>query len=1143
MKNYSIKNRILSAALCLCIALSSFSFLAYLAPKVFGVAAAETTFSDFNTAVNLSNGQFTGSTSVAPASPSAWTGEYIGRNAVDDNTGEFLGNLGGNVVSGVISLDANFTKNYDDLKLDIYPEFKKTAVPGTPFGAKSENPIGGFNYPNTNKNVLMINTDGSRTAYGYSSESITLAANSYYKISAWVKTGIFGDQQGAAFTLVGLAEPVGIWNIDTVNGLPKDGDRLPILTTHNNYGFVEQILYIAVGPNTESAQIRLSVGDNADSDHYFLSKGYAFFANVTAYQMSPTNFHFETVGLNNRQNVLVYDMNPTSLLKVKDKNGNLIEAGSFSGGKNGWSRIDDDDNIDPLYWNTYNGAGAFAEGLDAFGFLADPRTPNGEFDILRNNERGDNNIMVLSSFEGNEKYRAVSAGIRSGGILVEKEKYYRLSMWYNTQNGASATVTVSGHDTSYLGKLGDYQNGSLSTDNNAGRYGWQRTTFYIKGSAFSDVEINVELWLGGEGGYSSGIVMFDDITFEEITYRQHTDNKFGGTRISIDSFGSAGTGVSNGDFSEMDFGEENIFPLAPTGWTFIDTKEAGTTGHSNNLVKTDDIIHGVAPTEEIHYAANRFENYAGIENPRPSSDLFGRVNVLLMHSPVSAAFGYRSGGISISAETDYKLTVSLRTSLQGFGAALILKNGNSIVANIEGIHSSYFKDYSFYISNVGGSATLSLEIWLGLTDRVDNTSKLSAGHMFVNTVSLETLQPAEGETATVLAERMEEYNRAAHPSDLPFAVYKLGAYDFYAFDRYSADPIKPMYDMSLSQGPYTINRAGLITDKGENIVPDYFYDAHMRVDPRFTNVLYLENVNPGWSRYQADNTLALYADSYYKIDFSIMVEIQPDPNKNAIGAGIWLGEKGIEDIRNTYRFPVLQTPDGPQYEAAFKTFSFYYAVGSMNDSVSWTVSLGGKDMPNQAIAGRVFLNHILVTAIDSATFDSETARLEEEAEDAGEGTFFPWLKIDKRNPIDEEYPDEETTDKDEGCDTVAWYVIPSILFAAAIFVALGAVVVKKFMAKHPKSKGGEKTAAYDRKEAHIRAAKDKEETEVMRSSDSVYDKFDEADDVVYTKKVKREKSVEGDAVVYAEKFAETPETAEKFLETEETPSFENEFDD
>jgi len=544
-------------------------------------------FNDYaNTELKVSNNQFNNFGSGYPYSPNSWTGAYLGNYA---NT---------SLVGGVITLtseDYLNEDNYEEVKLYKYKEYENKEIPKTPFGINTSIPNGDLYYPNTNKNVLMINTNGATVSYAYTSNDISLDANAFYKFSVFVKTGDFTQSQGAVIKLTNFTDEkdVGFWNINTLTSL-KDADGNYELTKDNLYGWKEYSIYVATGNTEESVKLSLQVGDFSE-DYVTPSNGYAFFDNINAYKISATTFYQETARFSNhtKDYNTVKDNNDYNYLQ---SNGNVI--GDFSNGLTGWTDITVDKD-----GNHFGGANKYIYNAmnnlapdNAIEFVADPVAPKGK---IADNNVSTNNIFVLKS------KNKVQAGVISDDIFIQRNKYYRIGVWTNAQDlgvGSQASVVISGQSSIaandyILEKVAD--DSIAVNDGIEARYGWKELSFYVRGSSLRDVNINIELWLGYTTP-SSGIVMFDEITFTEINYTEYKDYNTTGTLVNVDAEVPS-TGVANGLFSTAGDNDEYKYPLKPADWTMHDGASVATTGYSNNPVNTDNLAMGIIATDAEHF--------------------------------------------------------------------------------------------------------------------------------------------------------------------------------------------------------------------------------------------------------------------------------------------------------------------------------------------------------------------------------------------------------------------------------------------------------------------------------------------------------------------------------------------------------------
>ena len=245
-KKTSLKQKLTAMIIAFAMILSTFTFVS--TGSSFTADAAITEAFQ-NTSVSVPNGEFNESSGAAPRVPSSWTSAPLG------NTPE------GGTVNGVVDLSlSNITKDnaLENLKLDGYDEFKHGISDHlTPFG-KDDGKFEG-----SDSDALMINSNGSKVAYGYKSATLSLTSNSYYKISAWVKTGAFGSgtNDGASIKITGLKNPLVFSGIDT-----SSEEK----TLINDYGWREYSFFIETSTMyNSSVEISLQLGNSYDyTDKY-----------------------------------------------------------------------------------------------------------------------------------------------------------------------------------------------------------------------------------------------------------------------------------------------------------------------------------------------------------------------------------------------------------------------------------------------------------------------------------------------------------------------------------------------------------------------------------------------------------------------------------------------------------------------------------------------------------------------------------------------------------------------------------------------------------------------------------------------------------------------------------------------------------
>ena len=1032
--------------------------------------------------LSISNKQFKESSGSTPGEPSNWTGSGI------------AGSSSGRVVSGVLSLkpeDYNDATKEDDVyKLKRYPEYAN-AVPQTPFGTSE--------YKDTNKNVLMINTVDSTTAYGYTSETVTFAAGGFYRLSAYVKTGKFAQGTGAAIKLNGLPEEVAFKNIDTVSDLEKDANSLPILTKDNLYGFEKYTFYIAAPLIADSTvTMSLQVGDaTEDEENPYLrpAQGYAFFDNIVAEQISANAFYLETNAAQAQENVIIKDFNEASYLTdsgditylYNDTADTGNDIGSFNnvatnGLPDGWSRISDVENA--VGGNgrafVYDAGNSFVEDNE-WNLSAPPMSPVGKQD-------GDSKIFILHSDE------KVSFGYHTPTYTVLRNTYYRLSFFAKTENingGSGATAVLRGTSgvESSDNKLNVTSSMLTGDTANVMRYGWKQQVFYIKGSALRDYNFRLEFWLGQPGSETSGTAMFDEVRIEKITPAQYTANSSSGTLVTFDPT-FTDTGVTNGSFYEAGEYEEYKYPLVPASWTLITPDTAETEGFKDNPVEsTKDVVSGIISTESAHFDANR-GNYNNAVNPTP-----GGANLLMISSVENTAIAYRSAAVSTEADKVYRMSVELNTEyLSGYGANLVLKSGNNVIATVEGIKGGDgFKTYDFYIDSGSSAHSVALEIWLGMNDRIDNTTKLASGTMFVKSVSFKEYTqenfPANYAAYSELAAKYDSL-RSNGAKSINFATYAFGKFDLSAYDYYSGGVVKVPYNWNLTVGSesnvvYGIFDYNSLPAENRTEIPDKFINSG---DTQSNGVLYLRNKAPGYSAISTNNAISLAENSYYLVQVSIKIDITEESrnDKEVIGAGIALSNSlekdfSFKNIKDTSTQSDSSNPNSIDYET-FKTYSFYIKTSETAD-IGLAITLGDTLLPNKQCSGRVYVNNIKVVQINNV--DYETA-----VEDIDDDEQYK-MNVDLSTASEDEDNNEEEPAKTE----IAWWLIPSILFAVALLIVVIGTFIRKLLDRRAEKKSVQVKNSYDRKATLHKIHNDKENGDTVDASVDV-DDYDEFDDTV-----------------------------------------------
>lgn len=1157
-----LKNKTITVVLALAIALSFLIGIDF----SHKTALAEDDVTEFPpTSVGISNPQFDSSSGSYPAVPSSWTGA-----AADGGSGR--------VISGVVDLsDAYFGKDSGNEKfeLDQYPEYADDKnKPQTIFGEKGK-------YKGTDEKALLINTaPGAEIAYSYKSSDMSFSPNSFYRVSAWVKTGDFAPDTGATIKLTGLGENCSFMNINTVKDIEK-ANGIPVLTADNDYGWVKYTFYVRTSASyTRTVNLLLGVGDSVKGDDEDpdvmprAAKGYAFFDTVDAERISAHDFATETLSfeLTDKQNVYANASGTAMALDLYEpisftaENGK--EIGTFSQNTELWDTNvfydeygDNNDSTGVAHSSVYSSESRitdFDSDDNIHGFTQNPWSPLGRAEyetVAELNPMFDGahnaDIMMINTYDGN-RFQSAAYGIGSPTVKIDRFKYYRFGVWVKgdsvegssgisilvkgKRNGASNFKTLS----SYSGLNGD------STDN--AHYGWKEQVVYIRGSMLYEYDVKFELWLGTPSSKASGIALFDNVTFTELKYSEYTgmSGADGGNVLTIDQSASD-TGINNGNFKTVgDIGdlENPEFPLPVADWTFVTPDTAETTGFSKEKVNTDNAVHGILPTDDDMFSQIQASGaIPGVKNPAHMYS--GLENVLLLSSTTPTAIGYKSTAFTLTSGQGSKVTVDLAVDgvTSGNGAALILKTSTGgIVSAIQNIKTTNgaFKTFTFYLDAPRSNQTLVLELWLGTGDRNKNASNLSNGNVYVRNVGMTEWTIDEGSTiAAEYAKIAENYKTAittaAMRDALDYAVYSFSAptfdyYDIYSYASNSGFGIPYQWSRSSANGN-VISGIFNTADMKDLTV----YDGFDKKDQTGT-MLYIFNTDINRTTYTCDNTITLEANKYYRLDVTAKVRVTDEVRKDETSIGANLRLTGttaefanIKDTTTVIAKDHETDEDILDYET-FKTFSFFISTGDNGGDVGLEITFGGADRSGY-IQGKLIIADIAMNEVDNLDY-----------EDAEKDTDNDYVTAVALSDTAEDEDDDNT---EAPSSEIQWWILPTVIFGVALLGAVIVILVFRIRDRIKKKHKVTYTAEYDRSDTirdieRLQAEQDsdKAKSNALPQIDATRNELDDDD----YKPEPDEQPTETEAEQTAEQSDSTENAGKETAEKSEEPAAEKDDD-
>ena len=534
----------------------------------------------------------------------------------------------------------------------------------------------------------------------------------------------------------------------------------------------------------------------------------------------------------------------------------------------------------------------------------------------------------------------------------------------------------------------------------------------------------------------------------------------GGHILSLDA-GAESTGINNGTFDAVGDYDEFEFPLPPAEWTYHAPDTVTTLGFSANEVNTDDAVHGIIPTDSATFKSIYATGVLpGVKDPSTIANA-ATGNVLLLSSTTPTAFCYQSS--TFTASTDKASTVSVVMAVNnvknGYGASLVLKTeSGAVISTIENITDTHndFKTFTFYLDAPLSDQTLMLEIWLGLNDRKNNTQKLSNGNVYVKSASFgEWTAPSDSTIDVEFQKVLDRYLAAAkNPAELraldigvySFTKPSLNYYDAYTYNYFGG--YGTLYGWNVSTASTANFVGGLLNTDNTKGLP--IYEGFDKKDES-GNILLINNTSPNRTTFTYSNPLQLVANEYYRLDITLKVRVDEASknNDNIVGATLALTGKATEkfaNIKDTTTLVSKNNEESRDYET-FKTYTFFISTGDEGGELGLNISFGG-DSATSYIQGQLIVADVKLGSINNTAYETAKADLDEDYQKAVEFS----TASDKTDETDEEKTPRE----------IAWWIIPTVIFSAALLAVIVLIVVVRIRDRVKRKKKTTYSSEYDR---------------------------------------------------------------------------------
>ncbi len=328
-------------------------------------------------------------------------------------------------------------------------------------GLYPQNP-GAIGARNINNNVLMIGNIAEDLNNYYTSNSVSLGANSYYKVTAYVATSSLASTDGGAY--------IKLYNTDTTIF-----DFSNIRTS----AWQPVEIYIATGNNSFSGSIDLGLN----------TQGFAFFDLIQVESSDADSWSYAV-----EHNLDTIDLSSESFENmITDSSQSRFEMSGFTGTNHNSTNVES--GIADLSKEQFAGFATEAQ--------------NGH------------NVMYITSEENSYySYKANTSFSLTGGTYYKISAYVITNLYEQDPNvevdedfqyGASITLHYGNTSQTFYG---------INTGSGANNE-WTEYSFYIVTQ--SDTTATIELALGSDKGYASGLVLFDNIKMVSSNEAEYTD--------------------------------------------------------------------------------------------------------------------------------------------------------------------------------------------------------------------------------------------------------------------------------------------------------------------------------------------------------------------------------------------------------------------------------------------------------------------------------------------------------------------------------------------------------------------------------------------------------------------------------------------
>lgn len=860
----------------------------------------------------------------------------------------------------------------DDSENATFTRYQETYMLNSNPGAKG-----------TDQRILMINSkhniDDSNTPAqkGYRSSTISLEKNSFYRFKVSAKTSTNGDESVNASIYVS-----GLTNLDNENfSVGYENITTAVWKEH--------FIFISTGNKAQSVNIDLYLGSANGQTSY----GAVFFDDIHVDKLSENAF-FENCyyyGYENLDNISNFDANATKFLvnSLKEEKA-IVDTSSYN--------FDFEDEIAPDS-NTLGDKWAVIQKNNGHAIIADIKNMQvGDFNSLTGydyigTDLSYNNNQSLIMFTKDENGNAKGyVGVKSKDIDINAHQIYKISLFVKISSitDGSFYVKLQENDKiynvyqdlissdknaeNYYAKQSQKTSGITSNKENPFTNDYQQIDFFVKGHSLYNSSINLELWLGDESASAKGLAIVDNITVERASYDEFNSatNKF-----ELKSFSSVPSTVENGYFNDAIIANnDGKFPITASKWTpSIESEKKNVSGI---VYLYDQETYNNMYVGSYSWAGifpGQIDN-TGVNIPN---------NVYMMYNKDNSYQSIKSTNYTVQKNNYYNLSF------------------NYYNQNITGYNDSKLKIEIFDENGIllySKDNITSQDRWNEMNIAIhtaENTSNniYLVAHLGTEDDKVAGIVYLDNFVYSGLTE--EEYSNAFNKVD-------LGSY-YLNLSSNSDITSSPAYAFS---GDGNSSIGGTVSGNNNPYVE---INNDLAIDD--SNYLAISTLEPTTASLTSNYNLTLEANNFYKLTFDLATIFNDEASDVEKDFGASIAINGFDAIKN------LKT------DSELKSYTIYFKSSSTANS-SLIFSLVSE---SEKTIGTALLTHINFTAVTENEY--KLAKLSNDFDK----TIFA---AKETNAEDETEPDDKDDEKDadKNSEDNSWLLIPSIITAVALVIAL-----------------------------------------------------------------------------------------------------------